>query len=227
MKRFYLAIISLLIALPLFFTSCSNDNTPPVNVMQSFATYMGSQQLATTFQFTTSGDVQRLVTLTAYLKDAERIALDSLCNVGDRVFLTYTFQGQGLIGYNADINLLQISECYTDTVRPLPAANIPPSLSGYSTVSLIRTGEYLDLMFSASKEKTRSFKVMVSEETEDTSMPDVYISTVVSKPEPTYEVRQYASFYMQPLFSKPGIQGIRVHVANDQNPYQTTFEIKL
>ncbi len=227
MKRISSAIAVLLAALPLLFASCSDDNKPATNVMQNFTTYMGKIGSATEFQYTTTGDAQRLVTLSAHLESTQQAALDSLCKIGQRVFITYTFDGQGIYGYSGDINVLQISQCYTDTVSAVPAAELPSTLSGYSTISATRSGNYIDLMFSSSKEKSRSFRIVVSEETENDPMPDVYVSTVVTKPEPTYDVRQYASFYMQPLFSKPGIQGIKLHVANDQNPYQTVFEIKL
>lgn len=227
MKRLSCAIVILLAALPLLISSCSDDNKPATNVLQNFTTYIGKVGSATQFQYTTTGDAQRLVTLSAHLEPNHQAALDSLCKVGERVFITYTFDGQGVYGYSGDINVMQISQCYTDTVMTVPVAELPSMLSGYSTISVARSGDYIDMMFSSSKQKGRSFHIVVSEETEDDPMPDVYISTIVNKPESTYDVRQYASFYMKPLFSKPNIQGIKLHVANDQNPYQTVFEIKL
>lgn len=210
-------------------SSCSDDNNAPSqSVLQEFVTVVGNKSVYTEFQYTVNGAQERLVTLTAELSESDRQAIDSLFTPGTRAFLTYTYLGQGVVGYSGPISLYSLSKCYTDTVTSVPAADCPAELTGYSTSSVVRSGNYINLIFSAEKEDARrSFDVVVNEDTENDAIPEVYISTSVKDGSLTYVQRQYASFDMTPLFSKPGIQGVKVHVANDQNPYQKTFELKL
>lgn len=229
MKKITIAIMALLAVVSVATSSCSDDdNAPAQAILQEFVTVVGNKPTYTEFQYTVNGAQERLVTLTAELNAADRQMIDSIFTPGTRAYMSYMYVGQGVVGYSGPISLYTLSKCYTDTVSAVPAADCPLDLTGYSTTSVVRSGNYINLIFAAEKEDARrSFEVVVSEETENAEMPDVYISTSVKDGSLTYVQRQYASFDMTPLFTKPGIKGVKVHVANDQNPYQKTFELKL
>lgn len=91
-------------------------------------------------------------------------------------------------------------------------------------VTAWRTGEYVNLHlrlpYSA---EPRVFGLMADPTTLASAWPDVYLVHIMEGDAgATYERRYYASFDLSPVWDRPGVEGIRLHV-NNSNLDTDTF----
>lgn len=221
MKRLSVLILAAIVALPLFIQSCADGGDgPATSVDQQFVTFVRNiSNNSVEFQYTTVND-GRLVTLTA---NGQGYIDTAMARPGQRVFLTYTINNGGLPGYDADINVLGITKVHQDTVTAAPLDSITTT-DPYRVLTLVRSGNYINMVATVANCEKRQWNIYVDEATEQNSDPEVYITTSVVKQGavPDYTVNSYCSFDISPLWMRPGVRSITIHVDTQNNSTSST-----
>lgn len=219
--RKYLKILALSAIAAITMQSCmdSGSDGPTFNVYQNVVTFTGSSDGRSNFLF-------------QELNDSPEVSLYANVSIkgdgavpGCRMLIGYTLDENRVYGESGPINLRQAALVYESTVATVPADEAKAANAPIPVLTMFRTGKYINLQARLTTAEGRTFRILADESTVDTDMPHLYITTDV--PEgvaPGYEVTATASLSIAPIWDKPSVRGVKIHVNNTGNIYHQEFE---
>lgn len=191
-------------------SSCSDNDkigsgTLPDNICFDFATFVSSSEDGSVFQLQQSGD-SPLITLTT----TARVSADQI-RPNTRVIIEYVPSGGQAVYQSGPIDLYGIVSITTGNITPRPLSDINSLfVESFKTISLTRTGEYLNVWAEAAyNSKIEKFELLVDETTLENEYPEAYL---IFKPDNGGIYRQvYASFGLNEIWKLPTCKGVKVN----------------
>lgn len=220
MKK-YITILILAAVTAISMQSCldSGSDGPSVNIYQNIVTFTGSSDGRSNFLF-------------QELNDSPEVSLYANVTIkgdgavpGCRMLIAYTLDENRVYGESGPINLRQAALVYESTVTEVPADEAKAANAPIPLLTMYRTGKYINLQARLATAEGRTFRIVADESTVDTDMPHLYITTEVPDGSiPGYDATVTASLSIAPIWDRPSVRGVKIHVNNTNNIYHQEFE---
>lgn len=204
--------------LPMALMACEEDHSGPTHrVYQNVVTFTGNSDSGARFDYQEIDD-SPVVTLgvNGRLKESE-------VKPGTRLLMTYSLPDGFDYGDDcSEVILRGLQTIYTDTITPLPAAEIPAPAPIYLN-TIYRTGRHINLTASMPQVKGRKYRLLADKATLSADTAIVYLTTTVEEDEPSYNSTQVCSVNIEPVWNLPQLKAMKIMVNNTNNPYRTAF----
>ncbi|MDE7411308.1 MAG: hypothetical protein K2M94_04635 [Paramuribaculum sp.] len=216
--KFLLQNITIALLLSLFITSCSDE--PAEGSVQYYQDIVTFKENANGYVIMTYRNIDDspLVTLraegTLNTKEVAR---------GSRLVCTYTLPQGAVYGSDATINVQSLSLAMTAPLEEADLADIPYTDNGIYVITLYRSGEYINLSCRQEVNKTRRFHITLDTATSGLPVPTVYLTTSTEEPVTAADGQYMASFDLTALWSRTGVEGVKIVVNNTNNKYLKEF----
>lgn len=220
MKKIKLAAIfaTLLFILP----SCFNDDGPSETVYGDIVTYMGSTNDRSNFEFQVVNS-SPLVHLYANLKITDN---GKEIPTGTRMYITYSQPNNRKYGTDGQIELRNVQSVYNASVTSVPAAEATQQASPIAVIAMVRSGYYINMSATLPVINGRKFTIKADETTLGNDFPDLYLDTEAENDPTTYNATYLTSFNIASVWNLSNVQGVNIHVNNDNIPGKKVFTFK-
>lgn len=199
-------------------TGCSDEPGNNVKYYQNIVTFKDNENGFIVMTYRAIDD-SPLVTLRA-----EGQINTSQVAPGTRLVCSYTLPAGTAYGTDATIKVASLSMAKRATLEEAEsAADIPYTDNGIYVQTLFRTGEYINLTCQQEVNQTRHFYITLDKSTTNDPEPTVYLTTATEKEQPAANGLYVASFDFTPLWSLPGVKGVKIVVNNTNNKYLKEF----
>ncbi|MCM1292465.1 MAG: hypothetical protein NC111_00695 [Bacteroides sp.] len=219
MHRLTLCILTIIATAATLWSCNDGDTAPGPQLLEQIATFDGNHAGSCMFSYRQRDD-SPLITLSARGQIDE-----SKTPAGTRLLVRYRLPAgiDPLTG--GDVELVSLQKILTDTVEITSEA--PAAIGELYLLSLIRSGEYLDI--AARMPYTAQRRLQATATTGPDHRADLYIDATAGDAEQTstaYMANAYGSISIGPLWERTDIDSIVVHVNNSNNIYRSTFTFK-
>lgn len=217
-KRLKILTASVAVTLSTLVTtsSCSDDPTAEARQLcEAVVTFTGNHDGNAWFEYRAIDD-SPLITLKARGSINQQDV-----GPGTRLLMRYSIPTGDLPSSGGQVNVFSLQRILTDTVSLTDAA--PAALYPLYLTTIQRSGEYLDLRIRMAT--TNGRKVTLSADTQSIAdgIADVYLSATVPEDPTAYNSTAVASLWIGPLWNRPDVNGIRLHLSNTNNIYRNEF----
>lgn len=212
MKLILLSALTLVAA-----TGCSDDDRgPSVQLCESIVSFAGNSGGKARFEYRQIDD-SPLITLWS-----QGTLEDSRVKEGTRLKMRYTLPTGIDPSEGGEVRILGLQLTLADTVSAVASA--PQTLGALYLTTIQRSGEYINLTAQMPAVRTRSITVVVpSTPLADDGIADLYISAETETSATAYDSQATASLWVGPVWQRPDVRGVRVHLDNSNNPYRNEF----
>lgn len=147
---------------------------------------------------------------------------DSRVKTGTRLKMRYTLPTGIDPSEGGEVRILGLQLTLADTVSTVAAP--PQTLGALYLTTIQRSGEYLDMTARMPTGRKRSITVVVpSTPLAADGIADLYISAETETSSTSYDSPATASLWIGPVWQRPEVRGVRVHIDNSNNPYRNEF----
>ena len=212
--RLKLILFSMLL---LLMTGCKDGNDEPsMQLCESIVSFAGNHSGVVRFQYQEVDD-SPMITLTARGQ-----LTDSRVKEGTRLLLRYTMPSGVDPSRGGEVGFVGLNLTLADTVSTV--STIPTELGAINLTTIGRTGQHLNLTAQMLNVKNREITIV----TPNTPLPsdgiaDLYVSGRVEESLTAYETPTVASLWIGPVWIRPEVKGVRIHINNSNNPYKQEF----
>lgn len=213
-----LLLLSGLIFWVMLQSGCSDSaDGPTVSVFSNIVTFVGNEKGKVVFEYQEIDD-SPIVRLGASGQiDVKKVP------VGSRLLMTYSLPDGVKYGDDCgDVALRGLQTIYTDTVSALPSPTAC-DVEKIFLITLYRTGHYLNFTANMPALPSRKYTLRADGSTLDMDTVRLYLSTYVPEESPAYNTKQVGSVDISPVWDKPTVKAVTVHVDNSNNPYNKQF----
>ncbi len=206
---FIIAAIALL-------ASCSSDDSEGVadQLCETIATFDGNHEDIVSFSY-------RKVNDSPIIRIHGKGSIDeSKVPVGTRLLVRYRLPAGISPGDRNPVSLISVQRVLTDTVTTVSS---PPTPGKLYINTIHRSGEYIDIQALMPLTRTRKIEINSLAYADSDGIADLYITTVTDEDNNAYDTTTWASLWIGPIWNRPDINGIRIHIDNTNNKYQNIF----
>jgi len=225
-------------ALAMISASSCVDNDDPIDTSGVIALATYEQ---TTSNTDANGGLAYTSTFTYYgPDDAAPTILIAAANVdqsmlkpGQRCIIEFTPSNYSNPTASGQITLIRYKSVPTTSVTTAPTETAQAANAAINLLyvngqpSLSRTGKYINVEAYMPFIDGRTFSIVADEATINTAMPDLYLTTSAIGTSQGYNQTILGSIDIQPVWNRPEVEGVRLHINNTNPTYQQkVFEFK-
>lgn len=203
-----------LIAAMAVLTSCSDDNEGVADQLcETIATFDGNHEEIVTFSYQKVDD-------SPIIRIHGKGTIDeSKVPVGTRLLVRYRLPA-GTPSETGSVSLISVQRVLTDTVTTV---STPPTPGRLYLNTIHRSGEYIDIQAMMPLTLDRKIEISSLPYADSEGIADLYITTVTGDDYDTYDTTTWASLWLGPVWKRPDINGVRIHIDNTNNKYRNIF----
>lgn len=195
-------------------TSCSDDNEGVADQLcETIATFDGNQKDIVTFSYQEVDDSPIIRIHGKGMIDESKVP------VGTRLLVRYSLPA-GIPPETGPVSLISVQRVLTATVTTV---STPPTPGRLYLNTIHRSGEYIDIQAMMPLTRERKIEISALPYADSEGIADLYITTVTGEDNNTYDTTAWASLWIGPIWNRPDINGVRIHIDNANNKYRNIF----
>lgn len=194
----------------------SDDKGPADQLCENVVTFTGNGDGQAWFEYQTLDDSPVIKLSVRGSLDIEKVG------IGTRLLMRYALPPGVNPAEGGLIERYSLQRVLADTVTLADKAPADPGQLYLTTIQ--RSGEYLDIRAQMPYASGRSISLIADTlHTAADGITEAYITAVNPSADSAYMAAATASIWLGPLWRRPGLKGVRVHINNINNPYRDSF----